>query len=293
MNPLLTPKRTLRQMARWPLIRMAAVRFRRAQFFSSSGTFAYYGLFESFEEARAWLPKTPEFNSELLVTEYVEVRSKRVFEYDYPVMWRLEHALRHGAKGILDIGGSVGVHYYAYLPYIQQLERQHWQVVEVPAIAAVGRKLAKQNAAKGLCFLEDLDQAVRSAKQDIWLSAGAIQYVEDGRPDLLLRRAGTRPRHVLLNKLPLYDGPDFVTTQNIGDGSYSPLHVYNRQRFVERIQSLGYRLKDEWAVNERSLHLPGHPERCVPTFSGFYFEADGPSADFGRREVDQPRYALA
>jgi hypothetical protein len=44
-----------------------------------------------------------------------------------------------------------------------------------------------------------------------------MQYV--GSPDLLLQKMidhGIRPTHVLLNRLPLYDGPQFVTLQNGG-----------------------------------------------------------------------------
>ena len=35
----------------------------------------------------------------------------------------------------------------------------------------------------------------------------------------------------------------------------------------------GYRLKDEWAVHERTMYLPGHAERSFAAFSGLYFTA--------------------
>ncbi|MNL58221.1 hypothetical protein D3C87_1818410 [compost metagenome] len=49
------------------------------------------------------------------------------------------------------------------------------------------------------------------------------------------------------------------------------MHVYNRQRFINEIEELGYTLREQWQVPERSLYLPGFPERCFPTFSGLYF----------------------
>ena len=285
---ILNPGPTLHEISQLSMIRHSIMHFRRAQFLTPSGAFAYFGLFTSFKDARAWLPPTKEFDSAALATEYVDVRAKKVFEYDYPVMWRLEHALLAGAKNVLDIGGSIGVHYYAYKPYIALMDCVNWEIVEVPAIATIGRNLAIQNGAKTLNFTEDLDQAIKSKAHNIWISAGAIQYFEDARPDHLLDRSGARPQHILLNKLPLYDGEDFVTTQNLGSGSYAPLHVYNRRRFIDGIESLGYTLRDQWPVHERSLQLPGYPERSFPTFSGLYFEAARSSAEF----VKQPPSAF-
>lgn len=284
---ILNPGPTLRQISQLAMIRLSISHFRRLQFLTPTGAFAYYGLFASFKDARAWLPPTKEFDSPSLATEYVDVRAKQVFEYDYPVMWRLERALLSGAKNVLDIGGSVGVHYYAYKPYIAIMDCVNWEVVEVPAIAAIGRSLAIQNGAKTLSFAEDLDQALKSKAYNIWVSAGAIQYIEDARPDHLLERSGARPQHILLNKLPLYDGDDFVTTQNLGNGLYAPLHVYNRRQFIDSIESLGYTLRDHWPVHERSLQLPGYPERSFPTFSGLYFEATRSSAKFVRLPIVQ------
>jgi putative methyltransferase (TIGR04325 family) len=95
--------------------------------------------------------------------------------------------------------------------------------------------------------------------------------MEEGRPGELLRRCAALPAHVVLNKLPLYPGDDFVCTQNIGHGCFAPLRVFNRERFVRGIEALGYVLRDEWDVHERSLYLPGYPERSFSAFSGLYF----------------------
>jgi putative methyltransferase (TIGR04325 family) len=146
-----------------------------------------------------------------------------------------------------------------------------WGVVEVPTMAAIGRNLATTSAATALSFTEDLAQAVMSSNSDIWLSAGALQYMSDARPRQLLERCAARPRHILLNKLPLHHGDDFVTTQNIGSGSFAPVRVFNRRRYIQEFEALGYTLWDKWLVPELSLYLPGHDERSIPSFSGLYF----------------------
>jgi len=262
----------VRQILEGPVTRPALLRWRRQQFFSEAGFGNYFGVFADFAQARDWLPASPEFDHAALAAEYVDVRTKRVFAYDYPVMWWLERAFRDGATKVLDLGGSVGVHFYAYRRYFQMPHGLSWRVVDVPAIAAIGRDMAGQvgSDAAALSFSDDMEQALGGGG-DIWIAAGSLQYFEISRPGDLLRRSRVRPRHILLNKLPIHDGEDYVTAQNIGAGCFAPVQVYNRQRFVKEVEALGYALRDQWQVLERSLHLPGFPERCVPTFSGMYF----------------------
>lgn len=261
----------VRQILEGPVARPALQRWRRRRFFSEAGFAGCFGLFKSFAEARSSLPPSPEFDHAALAAEYVDVRTKKIFAYDYPVMWWLERAFRDGATKVLDIGGSVGVHFYAYRRYFEMPKDLSWRVVEVPAIAAIGREMAsKPDAEAGaLSFAEDLAQALPG--NDIWISAGALHYLDNARPAQLLQQCGQRPRHILLNKVPLYGGEDYVTTQNIGAGCFAPMHVYNRRRFVKEVEALGYTLREQWQVPERSIDLPGFPEHCVPVYSGLYF----------------------
>ena len=228
-----------------------------------------FGVFKSFDQARAWLPKSKEFDDEALAEEFVNVRTRRIFAYDYPMIYWLNRAINEGARSVLDIGGSVGVHFIAYQRYIAFPTTMSWQVIEVPAMTRIGRDLAKQEGLDSLTFTDSAKAGDSHA--DIWLSAGAIHYIEDGHPDVLLRETKFRPRYVLLNKLPLYDGEDFVSTQVLAQGSFAPLYVYNRARLVERIQSVGYSLVDEWQVPERSFFLPGHPDKSFGWYSGLCF----------------------
>jgi putative methyltransferase (TIGR04325 family) len=264
----------IRELLEGPVTRPALVRWRRQQFLAKNGLGFYFGLFDSFAAARASLPPGPEFNNDALASEYVEVRTRQVFAYDYPVMWWLDRAFRHGARSVLDIGGSVGVHYYAYQLYIDMPPGVTWRVVEVPAIVAIGRKHAADREAANPFFTEDLGEALAGDGADVWISAGALQYMEDARPGDLLKRSNEIPTHLLLNKLPLYEGKDFVTTQNIGEGCFAPMHVFNRDRLIRDVEALGYTLRDRWPVHERSLYLPGYPERSFPSFTGLYFAAE-------------------
>jgi putative methyltransferase (TIGR04325 family) len=268
----------VREFLEGPVTRPALLCWRRRQFLAKEGYGFYFGLFDSFADAREWLPSNPGFDHEALATEYIQVRTQQVFAYDYPVMWWLDQAFRHGATTVLDIGGSVGVHYYAYRRYIDMPASLRWRIVELPAIVAIGRRLASERGVTALSFTEDLQEGLRSAGADIWISSGTLQYMEDARPGDLLEQCLEMPAHLLLNKLPLYEGEDFITSQNIGEGCFAPLHVFNRDRLIHGVEALGYTLRDRWAVHERSLYLPGHPERSFPSFTGLYFAAGVPPA---------------
>lgn len=263
--------RAARRIADWPMVRPSRLRWEERQFLDPRRVAAYFGVYSSFAQARSHLPPGPGFNLGALAREYVQVRTMRVFEYDYPVMRWLERAFARGATRVLDIGGSVGVHYLAYRRYLDMPASLSWEVVEVPEIAAIGRGLAKEQGAPALRFSTDLDQAIGTAGHDVWNCAGALQYFEDAHPAKLLGLYGTRPEYLLLNKLPLYGGEDFVTTQNLGEGAFSPMHVYNAGDFIRAIEARGYVLADMWDVYERSLYIPGCLERSFPCFTGLYF----------------------
>ena len=269
----LRPIQIARQILEGPVVGPAFLNWKRKQFLTEAGYCEYFGVFDSFEAARASVPPSPEFDHAALAKSYLEVHVHTVFEYDYPVMWWLQRAFSGGARIVLDIGGSVGVHYYGYRRYVDMPADLTWRVAEVPSMVAIGRELATKSDGGALSFTDDLAGALSGT--DVWTTSGAIQYIEDARPsDLLKRCEMRRPRHLLLNKLPLYAGKDFVTTQNLGDGCFSPVHIYNRRRFIADIEKLGYTLRDQWEVNERSLRIPGHPERSFGGFSGLYFNAN-------------------
>lgn len=241
------------------------------RFLSDRGTGLHYGQFTSFEEARQWLPPSPEFCHDKFMDEYVEVRTQRVFSYDYPVIFWLQKAFDRGATSIFDIGGSVGVHFYSYARLMEYPASLKWLVFELEPSVLRGREFAAARSASQLAFTTTMDAS--SLQADVWIAAGALEFIEDSQLDTLLTKAAHRPRHILLNKMPLHDGEDYVSAQNIGNNAFVPHYVYNRSAFVGRIESLGYRLIDAWDVAEREFAMAGKPEQSFGHYSGLYFQA--------------------
>ena len=106
--------RILDRLKSSPLLRPVQRRRRVSHFFSSAGVTSCYGVFDSFVQTRLWLPPSKEFDQRVLTDEYVQIRMKRTYAYDYPVVHWLNEAFADGARRVWDVGGSVGVHHYAY-----------------------------------------------------------------------------------------------------------------------------------------------------------------------------------
>ena len=241
-------------------------RWRYEQYFAGPGYARYRGVFRSFDAARASAPagKALGFDVEEFLGHYAD-RSARVFPYDYPMLFWLKAILTTGTI-VFDWGGHLGVHYYSYSKYLTYPSTLQWIVCEVPRIAAAGDAESRRRGETALRF----STAPRSADgANILIAAGSLQYVENPTLPALLASLAHPPEHLLLNKLPLYHGNDFVTLQNAGV-SFVPLHVWNRTSFIGSLGALGYELIDEWSVPERPLQLPLDPDRSFEQFTGLY-----------------------
>jgi len=58
--------------------------------------------------------------------------------------------------------------------------------------------------------------------------------------------------------------------------------VYGRERFVEGMAALGYRICAEWPVFERNIRVPLYPDLVEPHYSGMYFELSANEERDGR-----------
>jgi putative methyltransferase (TIGR04325 family) len=186
---------------------------------------------------------------------------------DYPVLLWLGQSLREDSK-VLNLGGNAGAEYFTYRQYLQFPPSLRWVVWELPGLVKFGEKLTQTLDAPGLSFatrLEDGDGA------DIVLTCGALQYFED---DLVncLKRLRTKPRRLLINRVPLYEGNTFFTIQSVL-GSVVPYRIQNREELVQSLTDFGYRLVDTW-YQDHEIVIPFHSERTVRRFYGFYFVSD-------------------
>jgi putative methyltransferase (TIGR04325 family) len=230
---------------------------------------AYQGVFETFAEASAAAPSTLPlgYDNAAAASMYRE-RLSRIYSSDYPVLYWLHRILGapEAPPRIFDFGGHVGISYYAYAPYLQYRPGLTWKVFELPAVIEAGRALACERAASQLSFTHTFEDAAGS---DIFLANGVAQYVDEGLASKLAALEA-QPRHLVINRIPLWTGESFVTLQNIGT-AFCPYRVFNRQEFVESLRRLEYELVDEWYTHENSVHIPFHPDRELTKYAGLHF----------------------
>jgi putative methyltransferase (TIGR04325 family) len=237
----------------------------------NQGRGRYRGVYSSFAEAERSIPPGQKvgFDHAELAGMYRN-RMLKANMSDYGVLYWLRRILQPSSF-VFDFGGHVGVSYHGWRSYLDYPPGMRWLVYDLPAITRVGEELAREQPSPGLAFTND----VRDARGcDIFLVAGSLQFVEKSLT-ALLDECSCRPRHLLLNKMPLYDGEPFVTVQSAGS-AFHPYQISNRQQLIAEVTGLGYRMVDDWTNAEQFCHIPFNPDRDIDAYSGFYFVLDPP-----------------
>ena len=107
---------------------------------------------------------------------------------DYPVLLWLSQALEPGAR-VFDLGGGFGQCYYKYQEFLRYPEGLKWQVCDVKPFMSRGPEFARKQNVTNLSFTTD-----RSAADgfSIYLTNGALQYIEPDLPEILAQLSSNR-----------------------------------------------------------------------------------------------------
>lgn len=243
--------------------------------FATNGYGCFWGVFETFEQAIQAAPKTKSigYDNAELAQEYQnmlesnnwENRHRIIAAYDYPILFWLGSLLNQGINQIFDFGGNIGIHFYSYAKYLQYPANLQWMICDLPEICKVGRQLAEKRNVYNLFFSSDFNDVTG---KDIFLASGSVQYVANFADKITNLN---KPKHLLINRLPLYNGKEFVTLQNGGKVFY-PQYVFNKAKFIKGITDIGYQLIDIWQSKDDACVIPFHSQNSVPFYSGLYFK---------------------
>lgn len=232
----------------------------------------FRGVYETFEEAMLSAPKTKSIgydNSEL-AQEYQQNTEleTNVQSYDYPVLFWLNSIFNSNAieLTLFDFGGNVGTQFYAYENYLKYPSNLKWIVCDLPAIVKAGKELAEKRKRTNLVFTEKFEDA---SGKDVFLASGSLQYVE--KMSLSISDLVKKPKHLVFNFIPLYDGEQFVTLQNGGKVFY-PSYVFNKADFINSFKNIGYEIVDIWVERFSYCIIPFHPEKSGLFFHGLYLK---------------------
>jgi putative methyltransferase (TIGR04325 family) len=226
---------------------------------------SFRGIYDSFSEAldRAPAGKLTGYDHEE-VAFIDRPNLDRLNSADYPVLFWLSRILPQ-APAVFDLGGNLGVAYYAYRRHLEFPAKLHWTVCEVSETARAGRELAEEKGEKQLAFTDDRKAAPEA---DIFFTAGALQYIDEPVTAILAARP-KRPRHVLIQRVPLSSEEPFITLQNNG-AWIVPYKVENETTFIASVKALGYELVDHWRT-ARKLQVLMYPLSHEAIYQGMYF----------------------
>jgi len=228
----------------------------------------FRGVYASFAEAEAAIaPGALVGYDHATMAGLYRLRMDKACQSDYAVLFWLRAILdAKPASFVFDFGGHVGVAYHGWRTYLNYQPGLRWLVEDVPAIVKVGAELARERPSPGLGFTSDVAEA-RGC--DVFFAGGSLQYLDEDLATML-PRIGRLPRHVIVNKLPVYDGAAFVTVQSTGR-AFHPYRIFNRDALVGGMTALGYRLVDDWQNREQHCEIPFTRGRDIDAYSGFYF----------------------
>ena len=258
------------RLRRLPFIRHLRQSFEDQRFARASGCQRlFHGVYESFAQAAAAAPKTKPLHYDDQAFGYQQSH-RSVLASDYPVIFWLGRLLA-SCSTLVDFGGNVGMAYYAYQKYLSYPPHISWLVYDLPEIVAAGRSVRQSEGAP--LALSFTDKIADIDGSDVFLAAGSLQYIPDSLPELF-GKLQNRPKHLLINKLPICECASFVTLQSTGTG-FSPYQVTNRHELLRQLSQLGYSVDDTWQNPDLKLHIPGQPEHSLDSFSGMYCKQVG------------------
>jgi putative methyltransferase (TIGR04325 family) len=192
----------------------------------------------------------------------------RLVPQDYPALYWVRDGVDAGRRWLVDLGGSVGIKYYAFRHAMTLPDDLRWTVVDMPAVIARGRTFgAERSAGPQLEFEADL---ARTQGCDLLFASGSVQYLPQTLGATLAGWA-TRPHRIVVNTTPLHPTRTFYTVNALGT-AYCPYRIQSHAEFVREFTTLGYRVRDHWACVGRSVHIPFHQDHDVDSYSGFCFD---------------------
>ncbi|MDO4638135.1 MAG: TIGR04325 family methyltransferase [Lautropia sp.] len=242
--------------------------WKRYQFIHARRAHLFQGVYASHAEAMAHAPATApvSYDNEASARLYLE----RLYldDYDHPALFWLSDAIHQGMGSIVDVGGAVGIKYFAFRPYIDYPSHLCWLVVDMPAVVEEGRRFAAERGAQDqLRFSERLQDA---DGMDVFYASGSLQYLEQSLPEILAAMHKP-PKRIVINTTPIHERYEFFTLNSIGT-AYCGYRVQAREPFVKALQDQGYCLRDQWRNLGKSMPVIGKPDHSIAHYSGFCFD---------------------
>jgi putative methyltransferase (TIGR04325 family) len=229
----------------------------------------FRGVFDSYEAAQRSAPNNRSLGYDNAESAAMYFGHMAPDPYDYPAMFWLDRSIAAGSRRIFDVGGHIGIKYYAFKTLLDLPADLTWTVCDVPTVVARGASAAvKRDPSKQLSFTSDYAQV---ASCDLLFASGVVQYLPMTMFEWLSPRI-QRPARIILNTTAIHPTKSFFTLNSIGT-AYCPYRVTSEPEFVKQMTDLGYRKVDQWRTpGKGALILPTQSGYDIAEYSGYVFD---------------------
>jgi putative methyltransferase (TIGR04325 family) len=259
--------RTLRALGHAPgIVALRRRKYARA-FARQEHVNLYHGVFSTFEAAERSAPPTKPLGYDNSAAAEMYPLATEPMLKDYPALDWIRDALDAGYRRVFDLGGHIGIKYYAFRERLRLPGDAVWTVCDVPAVVARGMELARTNEVLGqLRFTTDWREL---SAADVLYASGSVQYLPM-RLAAMLQGATSFPARVVINSAALHPSRSFYTLNSIGV-AFCPYRVQSEQEFLTEMQALGYRCVDRWET-PKEFRIPFETGYDMDRFVGMAFE---------------------
>lgn len=244
-------------------------RRRYSRYFSqASDQQLYRGVYDSFEAAQASAPSTKPIGYDNEASAELYLQQLRHGAFDYPAIFWIGQSVTHGMTTVFDVGGSVGVKYFAFSRVMSFPAHHQWTVQDTPAVVERGRRFALERGVQDtLAFTADFADC---DGVDVLYASGSLQYLPRTLGQMLTALT-CKPGRIIVNTTPIHPTLSFFTLNNIGT-AFCPYRVQAHGQFVREITQEGYILRDHWQNLGKSMRIPFEPSYSVEAYSGYCFD---------------------
>lgn len=241
-------------------------RYRR-RFLDNRDANLFMGSFDSFAAAEAGAPPRKAVgydNAEAARTMY----SHQIYYWDYPALFWIGRSLDEGMRSVFDLGGHVGIKYYAFRRLLAYPDDLRWTVCDVPGVVQTGRDIAQQReVTQQLAFTTTQGEA---SGFDVLYASGSLQYLPR-RLDEILSALPVKPRRIVLNTTAVHPDRTLFTINSIGF-AVCPYRIQHHDELLRHLVEAGYKRRDAWQNDGKPIEVPFVEGGDKPYYAGGCFD---------------------
>ncbi|QGW83040.1 TIGR04325 family methyltransferase [Variovorax paradoxus] len=230
----------------------------------------FMGSFESFAAAEAGAPPSKAVGYDNAEAAW-EIYSHQIYFYDYPGLFWLSRSLDAGMSRVFDLGGHVGIKYYAFRRVMPYPDNLRWTVCDVPGVVQTGRELAvRREATAQLSFTTNYEDA---SGCDVLYASGSLQYLPVRISEIIASLA-VKPKRIVLNTTAVHPERTIYTLNSIGF-AVCPYRIQHDEELWADLRNAGYKRRDAWRNVGKPIEVPFVEGGDKPYYAGCCFDLAG------------------